>query len=304
MDKNVKKIFSSAHSALAKFDASVTAACSTYRAGKERAKQEAARFKDEAAEYEARRKSLADTAAAAIRDADKELCDTLNLDIIPKLKEAMSDHITAKPSSAFLDTLRVYKDFDIPLSRAELNGLLTAADGNFTGIRALSSVAAKSGFRLSFPGVDSYEADIARLERLGRYPVAYVPMDYTTEGREIIPQRPVHRNDGSVAYSYDTDAVYFITRAGEFRGVWNSLEDTGNRWSAAIVPEVGSMEPIRDATTGETISPEQQHAAAVKASVDQIAVDTQTAEKMAAALGAAQAEAAREGQRILSQYTR
>ena len=304
MDRNVKKIFSSAHSALARFDASVTAACSTYRAAKERAKAEAARFKDESGEYEARRKALADTAADAIRAADKALCDELNLDIIPKLKQAMSDHITAKPSSAFLDTLRVYRDFDIPLSRAELNGLLTAADGNFTGIRALASVAAKSGYKLTFPGVDSYEADIARLERLACFPVAYVPMDYITEGREIIPQRPVHRNDGSVAYSYDTDAVYFITRAGEFRGGWSGLENTGNRWSAAIIPEVGSLEPIRDETTGETISPEQQHATAVKASVDQVVVDNTTAEEMAAALGAAQDEAAKESQRILSQYTR
>lgn len=181
---------------------------------------------------------------------------------------------------------------------------MTAADGSFIGLRTLASVAAKSGYKLTFPGVDSYEADIARLERLARFPVAYVPMDYTTEGREIIPQRPVYRDDGSVAYSYDTDAIYFITRAGEFRGVWNSLEDTGNRWSAAIVPEVGGLEPIRDETTGETISPEQQHAVAVKASVDQVAVDNTTAEEMAAALGAAQAEAVKESQRILSQYTR
>ena len=304
MNRDVKKIFSSAHTALARFDASVTAACSTYRAGKQRAKQEASRFKDEAAEYEARWKALADTAAAAIRDADKALCDELNLDIIPKLKEAMSDHITAKPSSAFLDTLRVYRDFDIPLSKAELNGLLTAADGNFTGIRALASVAAKSGYKLTFPGVDSYEADITRLERLARFPVAYVPMDYTTEGREIIPQRPVYRDDGSVAYSYDTDAIYFITRAGEFRGVWNSLEDTGNRWAAAIIPEVGSLEPIRDEATGEEISPEQQHAAAVKASVDQVAVDNTTAEDMAAALGQARAEESAKAAAILSQYTK
>ena len=301
MNREVKEIFSGIHTAMAKFDSATKSALSAYRDGKESAKREASRFKDEPTEYEARRRSLADTAAAAIRDADKAFCDDLNCFWIPKLKQAMSDHIMQKPSSAFLDTLRVYKDFDIPLSRAELNGLLTAADGNFTGLRALASVAEKSGYKLSFPNAD-YEKDIVRLEKTARSPTAYAPLEYIGELKEVCPQRPVFRDDGTVAYFVPTETVFAIGNAQEFSGLWNSLEDMGNRWATAIVPNIDKLEPV-ETEDGKTVTVEDQRTEAARDAAGQVGIDTTTAVDQAAQIGIARAAADKQAADILAHYT-
>lgn len=303
MNRNVKKIFSEAHNAMSRYDASIQSAFSTYKLGKERARKESERYKNESEEYEARRKALADTAATAIETADREFCDTINLDVIPKLREAISDHVTQRPSTYFLEALKIYSDYNIPMSRMELSGLMTACGGCFLGLRALSSVAEQSGYRLSFDGVDTYERDITRLEKLARFPMAYAPLNYVNELKEVVPKRPIFRDNGTVAYSIDTETVYAITRAQELSSLWHDLEDIGDRWASALVPSIETLAPIKDENTGETITPAEQHITNVEEAIAQVGINTKDAEQLAAVIGAEKAAAAKQSADILSHYT-
>lgn len=304
MNKDVRRIFSEAHTAMAKYDASIRSAFSSYKTGKERAQQESARYKDENQEFENRRKALADTAAAAIRAADQEFSDTINERIVPRLREAISEHISQRPNSSFMDALRIYNDYNIRMTKTELQGLMTACGGCYLGLRALSSVAERSGFRLNFDDVNTYERDIVRLEKMARTPVCYAPMDFISEGMEVMPKAPVFRADNSVAYYTDAGTVGMIIQAQSLSSLWHDLESMGSRWASNLVPSVESLEPVKDETTGAEISPEQQNAANVEEANARIGINTDDAEKVAAALGAAQATAARESQNIISHYTR
>ena len=147
---DVKRIFEDCGRLLESYKSAVNSVLADYRVGVERATSEAAAFKNEQAELSKRKATLINTARSEIRRADSELHDRV-MQQIPKLREALSAYITAKPDPNFMEMLRDVKTFRLTLSRSELEALIPSAEGNFTALKALQSVANDNGYTLTAP---------------------------------------------------------------------------------------------------------------------------------------------------------
>lgn len=271
-----------------------------YRAGAERASREASAFKDEQAELTKRKAELISTTRSRIKAADNELHDRV-MEHIPKLREALSAYITAKPDSNFMEMLRDVKTFHLTLSRSELEALVPSAEGNFTALKALQSVANDNGYTMTAPDIAAFLDDVKALERAARVPVMYAG-DYVSEAAEVLDDRPVFRDDGSIAYTTGRpDALYLIMRGQELDGLTDSLVEVADRWSGSFVPQLSELEPI-ELDDGDVVTPEQQREAAISAASERVSVDDSADTERAAAMGAERAEADRRAMETLQRY--
>lgn len=297
---DVVRIFNDFGRAFENYRSSVNAALAEYRAGAERASREASAFKDEQAELDKRKAELISTTRSRIKVADNELHDRV-MEHIPKLREALSEYLTAKPDGGFMETLRDIKTFRLSLSRSELEALVPAAQGNFTALKALQSVAKDNGYTCTVPNIAAFLDDIKALERAVRAPVMYAG-DYVSEAAEVLDDRPVFRDDGSIAYNLGRpDSVYLIMRKQELDGLTDSLTEVTDRWSGSFVPQLSELEAV-ELDDGEVLTPEQQRAAAISTASERISVDDNADVEYAAVLGAERAEADRKAMETLQKY--
>lgn len=303
MNKDIKKLFSGISNALAKYDASVKSTLTTYKRDREQAAQTASKYKDTDGEFKRLKNGLVAKARAALEDADKQFADDVRLYYLPKLRESLADHLMERPDTAFTNTLRLYKDFGLKLSLAEITALLTGAQGNFTALRCLQAVTRDSGYSLKFPGVEDFQRDIETIEKLTWTPICYAPLELLSEIKEIWPQRPIHRADGSTAYQIESDTVFLIGKSQQFSSAWKNMEAVSSRWSAALVPSIESLEPVKDETTGAEISREEQHEKNIADAASQVDVDSNDAVVAAQKIGEQRAAEAAQSKSIIASYT-
>ena len=297
---DVKKIFDDCSRALESYKNTVNSVLADYRVGVERAAGEASAFKDEQAELAKRKAVLLNIARSEIRAADNELHDRV-MQQIPKLRAALSEYIAAKPDSGFMETLRDIKTFRLSMSRSELEALIPSAEGNFTALKALQSVANDNGYTLTAPDIAAFLDDVKTLERAVRVPVMYAG-DYVSEAAEVLDDRPVFRDDGSIAYNLGRpDSIYIVMRKQELDGLADSLAEVADRWSGSFVPQLSDLEPI-ELDDGDVVTPEQQREAAISAASERVSVDDSADTERAAAMGAERAEADRRAMETLQRY--
>ena len=301
MNKDIQKVFNDIHNEFTRYQAAVAATLSTYRRDLEAAKRTAAQYKDEAGELSRRKEGLIAAARSKVSEADKALHDAVMMIYLPKLREALSDYVCKRADRDYMDSLRDVWDFDLSMNRAELAGYILGADGNYTALRALQAVAKRSGYRLTVPSVDTYQRDIDTIERAVRVPLMVCPSDYLHEALDVLPDRPVFRADGSFYTAGRPDSVYLILRKQEFEGAMKSVTEAAERWSVDFVPEITAFEPVKTDDGGE-ITPEQQRAEAVKEAAQRVGVADTTAEQLAQAITAQQAEADRKAAAGLKHY--
>jgi len=240
----------------------------------ERAKQEASRFKDEAGELKQRQDGLISAARSKIAAADKELSDSLTQDHIPALRAALRDFVCETPDSAFVVLLRGFKDFDVKLSKMEIEALVERSEGNYAALRMLQTVAKKSGFDVSAPQAEDFTNDLRQIEQAALVPMMWAPAGYLHEALEVLPDMPIFRWDGSIAGTRgrptSTDLLLSCHRLDD---VYKGLKDAGERWGSAFVPAISELKDIKNEETEETITPEQQRAEAVKDATGRVDVD-------------------------------
>ena len=297
---DVKKIFDDCSRALESYKSAVNSVLADYRVGVEHAASEASAFKDEQAELDKRKATLLNTARSEIRAADNELHDCV-MQQIPKLREALSAYITEKPDSGFMEMLRDIKAFRLSMSRSELEALVPSAEGNFTALKALQSVANDNGYTLTTPDIAAFLDDVKALERAVRVPVMYSG-DYAHEAVEVLDDRPVFRDDNSVAYSLGRPSfTYLIMCKQELDGLINSLGEVADRWGGSFVPQLSELEAV-ELNDGEIVTPEQQREAAISTASERISIDDSAETERAAAMGADRAAADREAMEALQKY--
>lgn len=268
----VKEVLNGIVSDIEQHNSTVTAIMAEYRKGVAAAEREAAAFKDEAGEIAKRKAPLITDARHRIKAADERLAGAVSA-AVPKLKKEMSGYLTAPANPALLEQLRVYTDFDMKMSREELEAFVFQAEGNFTSLRAIQKVAANSGFTVTVP--EGFEKDLAMIATLGRVPSMYCPADYLAEGKEVLPDIPHFADDGTVAYSADRpDSTYLLIRAGGFNSARRELANISEKWGTAFVPTVSELKPVRDPDTWEVTTPEQQHTRAVEAAAETVDIKT------------------------------
>lgn len=301
MNKDIQKVFNAIHNEFTRYQAAVAATLSTYRRDLEAAKREAAQYKDEAGELARQKNGLIATARSKISEADKSLHDAVTMLYLPKLREAMSDYICKRADRGYMDGLRDLLTFNLTLSRAELAGYILGADNNYTALRALQTVAQRSGYRLTVPSADDYQGDIDRIERAVRVPVMYAPHDFQHEALDVLPDRPVFRPDGSFYTTGRPDSIFLTLRTQEVENSMKAITEAATRWGVDFVPEITAFEPIKDAEGGE-ITPEQQRAEAVRDAAQRVGVSDTTAEQTAQRITQEQAEADRRAAEGLKHY--
>lgn len=295
-----KTAFSLAYDSATRFDEKVKSTFARYKSEKEKAKERATAFKDEKSEYARLMEGPTATARAELKEADQEFSDTLKSTVIPRLREVLADYVTGQPPKAFLDTVRIYREFGLKPTKMELQTLLHASEGNYLGMRTLQKLAQETGYDIKFSDVATYEKDIENLEKLARVPSCYGPLAFSKEVDEIFPEVPVFGVDGGIAYYQAASPLRAILNAQEFTSGYKKIQEAQERWTTAIIPELTAYLPVEN-EDGETISPYEQRQEDIDEAAQVADVDNDPA-LYGKKLGEMRANQARESAKILEHY--
>lgn len=264
-----KHIINSIVEDLDRHHAAMTAIYDTYRKDRAVAKQRASAYKDEDGAFNKINAALIADARQRINAADTQLADAVKA-ALPKLKKELSGYLTAPANPALIQQLQTYLDFDLKMSKGELEAFIVKAEGNFSALKAIQRVAANSGFAVSVP--DGFEKDLESIAKLAQIPSMWCDSAYLSEAMEVLPNMPHFADDGTVIYTADRpDSVSLLIRSAGSKAVLRDLVDMADRWGTAFIPAISELKPVKDLDTGEVVStPEQLHSEAVAAAADMV----------------------------------
>lgn len=269
----------------------IAGALSSYRSGMERIRSGAAAYKDEDTYISEHRAALVSDTRRKIDAAEKSFCDVINGEVVPALRAELVDHMTQQPDKGFMQTLTYYQQFGVKLDAAEVKALAYDAAGNSLALRCLSSIAEKSGIKVSFPTTAEYSGIIDRLERMAQPPLMFCPPDFLHEGIEVFPDRPLRRADGSIyGNAGRPDSVYLLMQQQSMEATMKAADEAGETWSKAVVPEISEYDVIKT-EDGEEVSRETQRATDKLTAAQQVNAEDTTTQQIAATVTAEQKEA-------------
>ncbi len=152
------------------------------------------------------------------------------------------------------------------------------------------------------PNADKYQKDVDRIEKAVRVPIMYAPQEFLHEALEVLPDLPIFREDGTVAYTAGRpDSVYLITRAQQFEIDTNAISEAAARWAVDFVPELTAFETTT-APDGKEVTPEQQRDEAIKNAAERVDVNNTTAEQLTERITKEQNEGTRKAYEGLKYY--
>ena len=226
-----------------------------------------------------------------IHAAEKSFCDVIIGEVVPALRAELVDHMTQQPDNALMQTLTYYQQFNVKLSRDEVKALAYDAAGNSLALRCLSSIADKSGIKVSFPTTAEYSGIIDRLEKMAQPPLMYCPNEFLHEGVEVMGNKPLRRADGTkYGEAGPVDSLYLIMTTQSVESAMKAADEAGDTWSAAVVPEISEYDVIKT-EDGEEVSREAQWAADKLGAAQQVTAGDNSAQQIAAAVTDEQREA-------------
>lgn len=225
-----------------------------------------------------RKKGHIETARNSVKAAQADLAQDCRL-AAKKMRDCLSS-MTVKPvNPTFLENMRICREFGIKLDKSEFPALIKLAAGNMTALRILDDVAKASGFKLKYTSIDTFSADIARVERFGLGTKNYAPDNLWSVALEVLPNLEYCRADGT-SYSMGRPTVTnFILGKSSIEDMLRDCDgDMLKRWTNAEVPSVEDLvermkkENDGESTTAHEIIAEADHNAAVKTASDNISV--------------------------------
>ena len=271
----------------------IAGALSSYRSGMERIRSGAAAYKDEDTYISEHRAALVSDTRRKIDAAEKSFCDVISGEVVPALRAELVDHMTQQPDKGFMQTLTYYQQFGVKLDAAEVKALAYDAAGNSLALRCLSSIAEKSGIKVSFPTTAEYSGIIDRLEKMAQPPLMYCPNEFLHEGVEVMGNKPLRRADGTkYGEAGPVDSLYLIMTTQSVESAMKAADEAGDTWSAAVVPEISEYEVLRT-EDGEEVSRETQRATDKLTAAQQVNAEDTTTQQIAAEVTEAQAQAAK-----------
>ena len=272
MNKFVTNTFDELKREERNFRDAVTSALADYRQTMSRATEESKQYKDEAAYINEKKAAAAQNARVEIQLATNAFTVALNT-ARKSLQDDLDQHLTTRPSAAFLDALRLYHDFNITPSHAEIKTLMALNGGNTLGYRAINQVLkdTHSEYTIDAPDSAAFEADLAALEKLSYGNFKYGPDGFHHEMTEIYGGTPELRlrDDGSTfdaGYRWNSTSLLMATTT--YKRDVAALDDMCARWSSTVLPSLKHVSAYQDTTdpeTGETITAAQQMAKDAKA---------------------------------------
>lgn len=220
----------------------VNGALRTYRAEKQKVVERSRQFKNED-EYIANcLPELKEKALGSIRTAQKEFSRAIRGEL-PILRGQLERFLDEPVPVEALSRIRTASEFDVPLSKSEIESYLRVNGGSLMGLRVLKAVLERTGskYAVTFRDIDKYEADLSELVRLAANPVGY-DTELHPEAVEVLRDEPetATRPDGTVYLtgSRYTGTGLLISRGG-FEVAMDRLEQMAEVWSADIsTPEI------------------------------------------------------------------
>lgn len=257
MNKFIKTTFDDLKREEGNFRDAVTSALADYRRTMSRATAESKQYKDEAAYLNDKKATATQKARVEIQLATNAFTVALNA-ARKSLQDDLDQHLTTRPSAAFLDALRLYHDFNITPSHAEIKALMALNGGNTLGYRAINQVLkdTHSEYTIDAPDSAVFEADLAVLEKLSYGNFKYGPDGFHHEMTEVYGGTPELRlrDDGSTFDAGDcwssTSLLMATTMYGRDIGAIDAMAD---RWNSTVLPSLRHLEAYQDnEETGET----------------------------------------------------
>lgn len=302
MNKFVSSTFDTIKQEEASYRQSVKSALADYRRTMAAATEQAKQYKDESGFINNKKAVAKKEAQAAIQMAEDAFTGALKTQV-QSMRDDLHDHLTTRPSAAFIDALRIYHDFSITPSHAEIEALMTLNGGNALGYRAINRVLeeTKAGWRIDAPESATYESDLAALEKLAHGNIRYVPDGFLHEmaGAYGGDQRLFMRDDGSTySMGYKWDSASLLMASSSYESEIKSLDSMADRWSGTVLPSLRHIdvyEDVKDEETGETTTAKQQMTADYKATAHAPAIEKSEQAEVDAARqrGREQAEASK-----------
>lgn len=312
MNKYISSTFDDLKQEEASYRQSVENALLDYRRTMSKATEQAKQYKDEAAFIDGKKATAKREAQTAIQLAENAFTVAVNV-AVKSLKDDLAQHLTTRPSPAFLDAVKLYHDFGIRPSHAEVEALMTLNGGTTLGYRVINQVLkdTHSEYTIDAPDSAAYESDLAALEKLAEGHIMYAPSEYYHEAVEVFggEPHPLRRADGSrVDVGYKWDHISILTASGSYEGKIRDLDDMSARWSSTVLPSLKHVDAYKDITdpeTGETVTAAQQMAQDIRATATapEIEPSATVGERIAAQMAKEAAENNERSQEILKRYT-
>lgn len=208
---------------------SVINALETYRKEKAYAKQDSEKYKDSADYYTQKQHEAAEKALSSLKSANNCFKSDMSY-TLDKYKDNLKSSFLLKIDSDFIPTLRLYKDFDIPISRIEIENLVKLANDNISALSAINKVLeqTESNYTLSFISISEHDKTIIDLTKLSLSPY-FVPGDFLSEGIELYKETPcVYINDSLTEYQtgHNIDNLDLLLYSTEFDSIMKAIQET------------------------------------------------------------------------------
>lgn len=307
MNKYISSTFDDLKRAETDYRDAVKSALVDYRRTMSRATEEAKQYKDESAHINGKKATAAHNARVAIQMGENAFTVALNV-AVKSLRDDLHQHLTTRPSPAFLDAVKLYHDFGIRPSRAEIEALMTLNGGSSLGYRVINQVLkdTHSEYTIDAPDSAAYEADLAALEKLAHGNIRFVPDGYIHEMGEVYggEKRLFMRDDGTtydMGYRWDTTSL-LMASAGYKEGA-GAIEAMSDRWSSTVLPSLKHITAYEDnEETGETAAQQMAKDIKATATAPEIKPSMAAGEQIAAQMAAEAAENYERSQEVLKRY--
>lgn len=292
MNKAVKKYFEDFETDVKKYKDAVSKALQNYVKDREEAKDSL-----NEKHLQPRLEQLRFAAKNSIEYEFSYLHHMWNECYVPLLYEALWDHIKQEPPKAAMDRLRIYNEFDIPMTKTDASYFLHELSGTHSGVVALAAVAKKSGLNIKAPDISSYEKEIEEIGRGVCHLSRYCPEGYWQAFAEIDVEVS---NVDSPAFDPNRLAHRGLAVAQNSEFIPN-LQKIAHRWSTNFIPELIDDAAMNDEEREQAM---QEHAEALEAAADQIEIDDGAGVKLGAKLGKQKAESTQSAAETVAHYAR
>lgn len=189
MNKPARPIFSTIIKAMEDYRDTVAAVCEKYRKDVDAAAKYAAKYKDEKQILADKRLELTTKARETIRKLGRDMGVTIAMQL-DKLKDLVETDLCHAVPAGAQQLLNLYNTYGpMPLTKTEIETLVTVNGGHITGLRCIAALLKRTGspYTVRFADVEQLESDMARLARfavLAEYSPA-VPQEYLHEAVQI-----------------------------------------------------------------------------------------------------------------------
>lgn len=266
MNKSNQSCFDGIKRAASEYRNEITKIYLNYRNTEAEVREESSAYKDEAGMYQAKMAAV----KANARNAMKAENDTFSIRVgaeVKLLKKELDEHLLNCPTPALLETVRLFRDFGLTPSKADIAAMLTLAGGNTLALRCINSMleSCASPYIVDFPDSEIFEADLVEMEKLIHEQLAYSPAEFHHEAVDLYRGQPVqfYREDGTAYQNGMTyDSTRILTERAAFDSRVAALDEMEQRWTSSIIPSIGQVsnyEDKEDSETGEKVTAAEQY---------------------------------------------